>query len=111
MRDYIHVNDLSNIHIKGLNYLKNHNKSFVLNCGYGKGYSVLEIVDVFRKIKNNLTVRYQDRRKGDVAQVYSNSNKLKKLIQWRPKHNSINKIIESAIKWERKYKNIKESSF
>ena len=111
VRDYIHVNDLSNIHIKGLNYLKNHNKSFVLNCGYGKGYSVLEIVDVFKKIKNNLTVRYQDRRKGDVAQVYSNSNKLKKLIQWRPKHNSINKIIESAIKWERKYKNIKESSF
>ena len=104
IRDYIHVSDLSDIHIKGLNYLQKVKKSFILNCGYGKGYSVLEIVNIFKKIKKNLTIKYQDRRPGDIAQIYSNTKKFKKLLKWTPKYNDIRKIIQSSIDWEKKLK-------
>jgi len=59
IRDYIHVSDLADIHIKGLDYLENNKKSFVLNCGYGRGYSVQEIVTIFKKIKKKLIINYQ----------------------------------------------------
>ena len=101
VRDYIHVSDLADIHIKGLDYLENNKKSFILNCGYGKGYSVQEIVTIFKKIKKNLIINYQKRRPGDIAQVYSNTKKLNQLLQWRPKYNNMNKIIKSAINWEK----------
>jgi len=102
VRDYIHVSDLADIHIKGLNYLENKKKSFILNCGYGKGYSVQEIVTIFKKIKKNLTINYQKRRPGDIAQAYSNTKKLNQLLKWKPKYNNINKIIKSAIEFEKK---------
>ena len=102
IRDYIHVSDLSEIHFKSLQYLCSKRKSFTLNCGYGKGYSVKEIVNKFKKIKKNLIIKYVDRRSGDVAQVYSNTTKIKKILKWRPKFNNINKILKSAIKWEKK---------
>ena len=104
IRDYIHVSDLADIHIKGLDYLENNKKSFVLNCGYGRGYSVQEIVTIFKKIKKNLIINYQKRRPGDISQVYSNTKKLNQLLQWRPKYNNMNKIIKSAINWEKKLK-------
>ena len=102
IRDYIHVSDLADIHIKGLNYLNKNNKSFILNCGYGRGYSVLQIANVFKKIKKNLKITFAERRPGDLAQIYSNTKKFKKLLKWKPKSNDINKIIKSAMKWERK---------
>ena len=102
VRDYIHVTDLADIHIKGLDYLKKNKKSFILNCGYGKGYSVQQIVNIFKNIKKNVSVEYLKRRPGDIAQVYSNTKKFKKLLEWKPKHNNIKKIILSAIKWEKK---------
>ena len=105
IRDYVHVSDLANIHIKGLKYLKDNKKSFVLNCGYGKGYSVKQIVDIFKKIKKGVDVQYQKRRPGDIAQVYANTKKFKKILKWRPKYNNIKLIIQSAIKWEKKLKN------
>ena len=108
IRDYIHVSDLAEIHLKGLNYLINNRKSFILNCGYGKGYSVLQIVKKFKKIKKNLKINIVNRRPGDIAKVYSNTKKFKKLIKWKPKYNNINKIIKSAINWEKKLKTIKK---
>ena len=105
IRDYVHVSDLADIHIKGLKYLKDNQKSFVLNCGYGKGYSVKQIVDIFKKIKKSVDVQYQKRRPGDIAQVYANTKKFKKILKWRPKFNNIKLIIQSAIKWEKKLKN------
>ena len=102
VRDYIHISDLADIHIKGLDYLENNKKSFILNCGYGRGYSVQEIVTIFKKIKKNLIINYQKRRPGDIAQVYSNTKKLKQLLKWKPKYNNMNKIIKSAIGWEKK---------
>jgi UDP-glucose 4-epimerase len=105
IRDYVHVSDLADIHIKGLKYLKDNKKSFVLNCGYGKGYSVKQIVDIFKKIKKGVDVQYQKRRPGDIAQVYADTKKFKKILKWRPKYNNIRLIIQSAIKWEKKLKN------
>ena len=102
IRDYIHVSDLADIHIKGIEYLEKNNKSFTLNCGYGKGYSVLQIAKIFKKIKKNLQIIFSKRRTGDVAEVYANTKKFKKLLKWKPKFNSITKIIKSAINWERK---------
>ena len=78
VRDYIHVSDLAEIHIKLLKKIKKNNRSVLLNCGYGKGYSVEEIVKIFQKIKKNVKVIYKARRNGDVAQIYSNPKKIKK---------------------------------
>jgi UDP-glucose 4-epimerase len=104
IRDYIHVLDLADVHIKGLDYLRKNKKSFIVNCGYGKGYSVLEIVNIFKKIKKNLRVNFLPKRKGDVAQVYSSDKKLKRIFKWKPRYNDINKIIKSAINFEKKIK-------
>ena len=104
VRDYIHVSDLADIHIKGIDYLKENKKSFTLNCGYGKGYSVLQIANELKKIKKNTQINFMKRRPGDIAQVYSNTKEFIKLLKWKPKHNDINKIIKSAINWEKKLK-------
>ena len=99
-RDYMHVSDLANIHIKTLKYINSKSKSLTLNCGYGKGYSVLDIVKISKKINKNLRVNFQPRRNGDVAQIYADTRKFKKILKWKPTYHNINKIIKSAIKWE-----------
>ena len=106
IRDYIHVSDLADIHIKGIEYLESNKKSFTLNCGYGKGYSVLQIAKLFKKIKKNLKIIFSNKRPGDVAKVYADTKKFKKLLKWKAKYNDINKIIKSAIKWEKKLNSI-----
>ncbi len=100
IRDYMHVSDLADVHIKTLKYINKESKSLILNCGYGKGYSVLDILKIFKKIKKKLIINYKSRRPGDVAKVYSNTKKLNNILGWKPKNNNINKIIKSAIKWE-----------
>ncbi len=107
VRDYMHVSDLSVAHVKALKYLKEKSKSVILNCGYGKGYSVLEILRMFKKIKKNLKIKFVQRRKGDVAAVYSDTKKFKKTIKMKNKYNNIHKILNSSIKWEKILKNRK----
>jgi len=101
IRDYMHVSDLSIAHIKALKFLKEKSKSITLNCGYGKGYSVLEILNIFQKMKKNLKINFVERRKGDVAAVYSNTKKFKKIFNMNMKYDNIHKILKSSIKWER----------
>ena len=62
-------------------------------------------MNIFKKIKKNVEVQYQKRRPGDVAQIYANTKKFKKILKWKPKFNNIKIIIQSAIKWERKFNN------
>ncbi len=102
IRDYIHVTDIAQIHIKSLEYLKKYKKSITLNCGYGKGYSVKEIVEIFKKIKKNVYINYSKRRPGDIAQVYADTKKFKRVLKFKPKYNNIKKILMSSIKWEKK---------
>ena len=106
IRDYIHVSDLADIHIKSLEKLNVDRKSFIINCGYGKGFSVLDVINIFKKIKKNLKVVFKERRLGDIPEVYSDTKKLKKILKWKPKFNDMNLIIKSAIIWERKLKNL-----
>ena len=102
IRDYIHVSDLADIHVKTLKYMDRYFKSLILNCGYGKGHSVLDIVNIFKKKNNKLIIDYKKRRPGDVAEVYSDTKKFRKILKWKPKFNNLDKIIGSAIKWEKK---------
>ena len=85
-----------------IEYLNKNSKSNIFNCGYEKGYSVLEIVKIFKKMKKNVVINFMQRRTGDVGQVYSNTNKFKKTFKWKPKYNDIRKILNSSIKWEKK---------
>ena len=101
IRDYMHVSDLTNIHIQTLKYINTKSKSLTLNCGYGKGYSVLDIVKILKKINKKLIINFEPRRAGDVAQVYAETKKFKKIFKWQPKFNNINKIVNSAIAWEK----------
>ena len=102
IRDYIHVSDLVNIHIKSIDFLYKVKRSVILNCGYGKGYSVMDIVNIFKKIKKNTRIIYKNRRPGDIAQVYASTKKINKILKYKPKYNNIRKILLSSIKWEKK---------
>ena len=103
IRDYIHVSDLAEVHIKVLNKIDKINKSAILNCGYNKGISVLEVVNEFKKYnKKNFEISYLNRRPGDMEVIVANNKKLKKFIKWRPEFKSTSKIVESCIKWEKK---------
>ena len=102
IRDYIHVSDLADIHAKFIQHQFTTKKSYIVNCGYGRGYTVKEVVDIFKLIKKNVVVSYQKRRPGDIGQVFANTKKLKKVIKWVPKFNNMKNIILSSIKWEKK---------
>jgi UDP-glucose 4-epimerase len=103
IRDYIHVSDLADIHLKVLIKINHYNKSTILNCGYGKGYSVLDVVKIFKKIsKKNIKINYLPRRQGDIAEIISNTKKLNKFLKWKSKYSKISIAVKSAIKWEKK---------
>ena len=102
IRDYVHVSDLADIHIRSLNFINLKSKSLVLNCGYGKGYSVLDIVNIFKKMKKKLIVEFTKRRPGDVAKVYADTKKIKQILKWKPRYNNLNKILNSSFRWEKK---------
>ena len=110
IRDYIHVSDLADIHLNSLDYLLNKKNSTIINCGYGKGYSVKEVLDVCKKIcKKKISIKYGNRRNGDAESLVSNTSKLKKILKWKPKYNNLEQILKSSIKWEKKL--INEKSF
>jgi len=103
LRDFIHVSDLASIHLKVLEILNKKNKSFLINCGYGKAYSILEIANLFRKKINKFTkINFKGPRKGEIPISFSNINKMKKILRWKPKYNNIIKILKSSIAWEKK---------
>ncbi len=107
IRDYMHVVDLANIHIKVLKKIELSKKSTILNCGYGKGVSVNQVVKKFQKIiMKKITINFSNRRSGDVAQVYADTKKLNKFLNWKPKYNHLRIMLQSAIKWEKKLNNI-----
>ena len=105
IRDYIHVSDIANIHLLVLNKIDREKKSIVLNCGYGNGISVLEAIKEFEKqIKKKFVIEIKNRRKGDMKEIIADNSKIKRYINWNPKKNSLNNIVRSCIKWEKKIK-------
>jgi UDP-glucose 4-epimerase len=106
IRDFIHVTDLADIHLKILSKVDQNNKSALLNCGYGKGFSVLEVVNQFKKFsKNKVTVKFKPRRKAEIIESVANVSKLKKYLKWKPKFSNLSKIIRNSIDWEKRLKN------
>ena len=103
IRDYIHVSDLADIHLLSTKYLLNNGLSQIFNCGYGKGFSVKQVVELMNKIlKRKLPTTIGKRRKGDVGKIVADVSKFKKFFSWQPKFNSLKLIIESALAWEKK---------
>ena len=103
IRDYIHVSDLAEIHLKSLEYLLENNKSEIFNCGYGNGYSVKEVIDCLNGLLNtNINFEIGPRRIGDSKCIVSNPEKFIKAMSWKPKFNNLEYILKTALSWEKK---------
>jgi UDP-glucose 4-epimerase len=101
IRDYIHVDDLASAHVKAIGYLEN-NDSDIFNIGYGKGFSVKEVVTCMQNIsKSNFIVEDSVKRDGDPAILVANNNKIKTKMNWVPKFNDLSLICKSAYEWEK----------
>ena len=103
VRDYIHVEDLAAAHLRALEHLLNGGTSTTLNCGYGHGYSVREVLNAVQRISNRtLNVVEQPRRPGDAGRVVAATDKIANTLSWVPKYNDLEIIVRSALDWERK---------
>lgn len=101
IRDYIHVDDLVNVHLKGLDYLDN-NESDIFNIGYGKGYSIKEVISTVNQIMNKeINIKKDLRREGDPSILVANSSKLFSSMKWVPKYNNLKIICETTLCWEK----------
>ena len=103
VRDYIHIEDLADAHVKALQYLEKGGESRILNCGYGVGYSVKEVVaEVDRVHGTDVPRQMTERRPGDVASLVADSSRLQRELGWKPQYNELNLIVKSAYEWEKK---------
>ncbi|MEN8222620.1 MAG: UDP-glucose 4-epimerase GalE [Acidobacteriota bacterium] len=105
VRDYIHVDDLSKAHLLSLKFLKENKESRVLNCGYGKGNSVREVVDAVKKV-TGVDFRVDDapRRAGDAPELTADSSRIREDLKWVPESDDLELIIKNAWDWEKKLK-------
>jgi UDP-glucose 4-epimerase len=103
VRDFIHVSDLVDIHKCVLDRLRGGGGSLLINCGYGRGFSVRQVIAaVERAAGKSLTVELAPRRPGDMGMVVANTAKLSKLLDWKPRHDNLDRIVETALNWERR---------
>jgi UDP-glucose 4-epimerase len=103
IRDYIHVADLVHAHTLALDYLSAHGQSVTLNCGYGHGYSVRQVVEAVKAVSGtDFVVREAKRRPGDPAQLVASSKKLRALLGWAPEYDHLETIVAHALEWEAK---------
>jgi UDP-glucose 4-epimerase len=102
VRDYIHIEDLASAHLSALRYLEQGGASVVLNCGYGRGFSVLEVIDAVRRaVGRDFQVRVGARRPGDIAETVADTSRLRSTFDWTPRHDDLDSIVRSALAWER----------
>jgi UDP-glucose 4-epimerase len=103
LRDYIHVNDLAAAHLDALRYLRAGGDSVTANCGYGRGFSVREVIDTVKKVSGkDFRVDTSPRRPGDPAQIVANSDRARATFGWRPQYDDLPLIVDHALAWERK---------
>lgn len=106
VRDYIHVTDLADAHIKALEKLFKTNESGIYNLGNGKGFSVKEVIEKAKKVTGkDFKVEIEARRSGDPSTLIASSEKAIKELGWKPKFNTLDKIIETAWNWHKDHKN------
>ncbi len=105
VRDYIHVSDLADIHLASAEYLNKNNSSNIFNCGYGKGFSVKEVIETFNKILDKkIKFKIGPRRPGDSKHVVADPKKFMRTLSWKPKYNDLKYILKTAYEWEKKIK-------
>jgi UDP-glucose 4-epimerase len=101
VRDYIHVDDLAAAHLSALDHLRDGGDSLTLNCGYGHGYSVREVVDAVERAGGHaLNVVELPRRPGDIGKLIACSDRLRNVLGWRPRHDDLDFIVRTALDWE-----------
>ena len=107
IRDYIHVSDLADIHLVAAKYLHEKNQSNIFNCGYGKGYSVKEVIEAYNKIlEKKIKFKIGPKRLGDSKILIANPDKFNQTMNWKPKFDNLKYILKTAYEWEKKLKNL-----
>ena len=103
VRDYIHVEDLAAAHLSALEYLRDGNSSDIFNCGYGRGYSVREVIDTMKKVSGiDFTTEEAARRPGDPPILVADTRKILRQLSWKPHFNNLTLICKTALEWEKK---------
>ena len=104
VRDYIHVSDLASAHVLALEALiEKPRRSLTMNCGYGRGFSVMEVLDAVDRVTNaHIERRMEPRRAGDAGELVSDPSRIRATLPWQPKHADLDEIIRHALQWERK---------
>jgi len=101
VRDYIHVSDLADAHLKALAYLRERGDSTVLNCGYGHGFSVREVLETVETVSGNkLKIEEQPRRPGDPPMLIARADRIRELLGWSPQFDDLRVIVKTALDWE-----------
>lgn len=108
VRDYIHVTDLVRAHLAALRHLRSGGGSQVLNCGYGHGFSVLDVIDAVKRASDaDFDVHMAERRPGDPASLVAKADKLPKVFDWKPRHDDLDTIVSHALAWENRLAGMK----
>jgi UDP-glucose 4-epimerase len=103
IRDFIHVSDLAQAHRAALSYLRGGGRSVTLNCGYGRGYSVLETIEAVRRVSGrNFAVQYAARRPGDIMTMVADTTRIHAALDWTPQYDDLDTIAAHALAWEEK---------
>jgi UDP-glucose 4-epimerase len=103
LRDYIHVDDLASAHLESLNYLRDGGKSTTLNCGYGHGYSVREVLEAVERANGAaLNITEEPRRAGDPPELVAATEKIHQVLGWMPQYDDLDIIVQTSLDWERK---------
>jgi len=105
IRDYIHVSDLVRAHSDALAYLRSRGPSVTLNCGYGRGFSVLEVIEMVKRASGvDFKVEIAPRRAGDPARVVAGAERARAVLHWQPQYDDLATIVRHALAWERRLK-------
>jgi len=103
IRDFIHVTDLAQAHLSALGYLNQGGASVTLNCGYGRGYSVLETIEAVRRVAGrNFAVQMSPRRPGDIMTMIADTTRIGQTLDWTPRYDDLDTIAAHALAWEKK---------
>jgi len=106
VRDYIHVEDLASAHVKALEYLRSGGDSRTLNCGYGHGYSVREVLSMVNRVNGQpIQTVEQPRRAGDPPTLVAKAQRVREVLGWTPQFNDLSVIVQSQLAWERRLLN------
>ena len=101
VRDYIHVDDLARAHLNALDYLRRSGSSVILNCGYGHGYSVREVLDSVQRVAGKaLVIHEEPRREGDPPTLVAKADRVRELLGWQPQLDDLDTIVRTSLRWE-----------